>query len=96
MKVVNMQNGNGRGVPNQFVIYGAVIEIEGELVEGTMFQSYESNIAFKPYNSDVIYLGDDWEYSVTTGKYRNLFLGIDKKELQQRIKSGRAVILEGM
>ena len=96
MKVVNMQNGNGRAVPNQFVVYGAVIEVEGELVEGTMFQSYESNIAFKPYNSDVIYLGDDWEYSVITGKYRNLFLGIDKKELQQRIKSGRAVILEGM
>ena len=31
---------------------------------------------------------DSWDYSVTTGKYRNQFLGENKAETLKKIKSG--------
>lgn len=83
MQVSNMKNNNGNKVPNQFIT-------------GTMFQSYESNIAFIPYDSSIIYLGEDWAYSTTTAKYRNLFLGMNKDELVKKINNGEAIIMEDL
>ena len=80
-QVSNMTSTNGNDVPNQFKI---------KTSEGTFFQSYSSIIAFKPYDSlkktqlDSYY----WDYSKTTGKYRNMFLGEDKKETQRKIDAG--------
>jgi len=36
-----------------------------------------------------VYLDNNkWDYSRTTGKYRNQFLGESKKETERKIKSG--------
>ena len=61
-----------------------------------IFQSYKTVIAVWGYDADtgkrVTYLDEDkWDYSATTGKYRNIFLfgsvsGID--ECRRKIKSG--------
>ena len=84
IKVSNMQSSRGREVPNQFII---------ETDEGTYFQSYDSIIIFNPKDEDKIYLDERyWDYSTTTGKYRNLFLGENKKETEGRIKSGYYIL----
>lgn len=81
MKVENFNN-----VPNQFII---------RTNEGTMFQSYNSNIAFISNDGNIV-LGKNWDYSKTTGKYRNLFLNETKKETQKKIDSGVYLIDENL
>lgn len=72
-------------VKNQFLLYAD---------DGTYFQSYDSIIAFKPNaHADKIQLDEYyWNYSKTTGKYRNLFLGEDRKETERKIKAGDYVL----
>lgn len=82
MKVENMISSRGNKAPDQFLIYTD---------KGTMFQSYNSNIAFIGKNGKIV-LGSKWDYSKTTGKYRNIFLGETKKETQAKIDSGEYVI----
>ena len=42
-----------------------------------------------------IYLDiNKWDYSVTTGKYRNQFLGETKKETQAKIDSGEYALVD--
>lgn len=66
-------------VKNQFVI---------EADEGTFFQSYDSTIAFVD-NERKIYLDKEyWNYSVTTSKYRNKFLGLTTAETKKMIADG--------
>ena len=85
IRVYNMQSSNGNDVPNQFEIYTD---------NGKMFRSYNSNIAFIPNDEDIIYLGHNWDYSQTTSKYRNQFLGMDKKEILKRIENGTAKVVK--
>lgn len=54
----------------------------------TFFQSYASIIAKKERNGKITLDANKWDYSKTTGKYRNLFLGEDKKETQKKINEG--------
>ena len=76
MKVVQFE-----GVKNQFIIYPD----DGSVY----FQSYETIIAKKDRKTDIVYLDvNNWDYSKTTGKYRNKFLGEDKKETERKINSG--------
>ncbi len=91
MKVENMVSARGNTIPNQFIICG----VEGfNPVE--CFQSYKSIIVKKVFNGlapigtiDQIYLDKNkWNYSITTGKYRNQFLGETIKETHAKIKSG--------
>lgn len=82
--VTNFTSSNGNDVPNQF-------EIRFE--KGTVFQSYTSIIAVTT-NSGNIFLGGDWDYSTTTGRYRNQFLGESKKETEQKIKLGTYKMLK--
>lgn len=64
--------------PNQFII-----ENDG----AEYFQSYKSIIAKK--QNGQIYLDEYyWDYSTTTSKYRNIFLGLDTKEIKKLIKNG--------
>ena len=78
MKVRNMTSNSGREVANQFII-----EHNGV----TYFQSYDSVIV--KHDSDGYTLDQNyWDYSTTTGKYRNQFLGETKKETQAKIDSG--------
>jgi hypothetical protein len=64
---------------NQFVI---------ETEEGVYFQSYDSIIVFRPYGGKTELDEHYWDYSRTTGKYRNRFLGETKKDTERRIKEG--------
>lgn len=95
MKVKNMTSASGNSVANQFIIDGAVYQMPCDTYEGQAFQSYDSVIALKAFhcnntgNCYQIFLDEKtWDYSVTTGKYRNQFLGETKKETQAKIDSG--------
>ena len=79
VKTENMTSSRGREVPNQFII---------TTEEGVYFQSYKSIIAFIPEGEGKTQIGKDWTYSVTTGKYRNQFLGETKKETKAKLDSG--------
>ena len=64
---------------NQFVI------CDGEGNE--YLQSYNSIIVKRDINNNIS-LGNNWDYSQTTGRYRNLYLGETKKETEAKIASG--------
>jgi hypothetical protein len=75
---MRVENINDR--PNQFIItdnYGT-----------ETFQSYKSKIAIKWYSGTVHLDEYYWDYSRTTSRYRNIFLGETKKETEQKIISG--------
>ena len=67
MRVENMVSPRtGEKVANQFII---------EDGHTTVFQSYDSTIVTLVYGAFTeITFGADWDYSRTTGKYRNAFL----------------------
>lgn len=61
--------------------------------QGEFFQSYESMIAAKLETGKVLLDEEYWDYSKTTGKYRNLFLGEDKATTQKKINDGTYVLV---
>jgi hypothetical protein len=71
--------------PNQFILFSE---------EGNYFQSYDSIIVFRPLSGKIQLDANTWDYSKTTGKYRNLFLGEDKKETEKKIKSGEYILTD--
>ena len=77
VRVDNMTGRNGKAIPNQFDISGN---------DFRLFQSYKSPIALI-YNG-VTYIFKDYNYSKTTGKYRNQFLNSTLKEINQKLKDG--------
>lgn len=85
IKVRNMVSDRGNDIANQFII-------EGD--DWTIFQSYRSVIAKKMYDgSNKIFIDENyWDYSSTTGRYRNKFLGETKKETQAKIDSGEYIL----
>jgi len=80
MRITNMLSSNGNEVPNQFVIK----QDNGDVA----FQSYQSIIAIKRNDGTIVLDINKWDYSVTTGKYRNQFLNETKKETLNKIKNG--------
>ena len=76
--VKNMTLSNGNDIPNQFII---------TTPKARIFQSYKSVIA-KIEGGKVTLDRTYWNYSTTTGKYRNQFLREDKKTTERKIKSG--------
>ncbi len=80
-----MVSKNGNKVANQFIITINSV--------GTFFQSYYSIIAGKTPKG-IILDKNTWDYSVTTGKYRNIFLGESKKETEKKIKSGEYKLVD--
>ena len=86
-----MKVSNAWGVPNQFLIEEEGRGALGNFLTRKTFQSYESTIAVITHREDKTVIELDeyfWDYSTTTGKYRNKFLGENKKETQKRIDSG--------
>ena len=69
--------------PNQFII---------EFDNGKIFQSYNTIIAV--VLNQQIYLTKSWDYSKTTGKYRNIFLNENKTETIQKIKNGEYKLID--
>lgn len=86
-RISQMIGRTGNAVANQFVI---------ETANGVYFQSYNSIIAFRPSDlTKPIQLDrDTWDYSRTTARYRNQFLGLSTKETEQRIADGRIELVE--
>jgi len=90
MMVSNMINTNGRAVANQFVL----TDSKNQKVA---FQSYSSIIVEIDDSNKTITVYPDWDYSRTTGKYRNQFMldcGFDslatKKGFEKALKAGKA------
>ena len=78
VKVENMRSSSGNDIPNQFLIFTE---------DGTYFQSYKTVIVASTDNG--VFLDKNyWDYSKTTGKYRNMYLGESKKETEKKIKMG--------
>lgn len=87
MKIQNMTSNKGNKIANQFIITNDNEEY---------FQSYKSIIAKKVLMNNqffMVYLDKTyWDYSVTTGKYRNIFLNETKKETEKKIKNGTYIL----
>lgn len=78
VKVSQFEGRNG-AVKNQFIV---------RTPDGTFFQSYDSLIVGKMNDGRVLIDAKYWDYSKTTGKYRNQFLGETKAETEKNIKAG--------
>lgn len=83
MQVTNMTSNKGNFIPNQFII--------DDDNGNRFFQSYNS-IIVKISNGQIFLDESFWDYSKTTGKYRNLFLWETKKETESKIKSGEYIL----
>ena len=83
-RVQNMVSNKGNKIANQFIIYTD---------NGSIFQSYNSTIV--KIDSGKTYLDKNtWDYSKTTGKYRNIFLNETKKDTEEKIKSGEYILTD--
>jgi len=79
MNVEQMRSpGSGRPVANQIIIRDD---------DATYFQSYGSVIV--KITGEKVYLDKDyWDYSTTTGKYRNAFLREKKVDTERKLAQG--------
>jgi len=82
MQVTNMTSSRGNKIANQFIV---------EADDGIYFQSYNSVIAVKK-DGKIMLDSQYWDYSATTGKYRNQFLGEGIADTRQKIKDGIYVL----
>ena len=74
-----MVSEKGNDIPNQFKIITP---------QGIYFQSYSSIIAFVDKTGQMWLDENKWDYSTTTGKYRNIFLREKRPETEYKIKKG--------
>lgn len=82
VKVENMCGSTYSKVANQFIV---------RTENATYFQSYQTVIVC--HIDGQTYLDENsWDYSTTTGKYRNKFLGETKKETEAKIKTGEYIL----
>lgn len=92
MKVQNMESPRtGKPVANQFIITEEGRGALGNFIYRKTFQSYESVIAeITKWEDETRVVLDEryWDYSSTTSKYRNKFLGESTKETKAKINSG--------
>ena len=88
MKVENITSNNGNKIANQFIFT--------DEIGNRYFQSYNSVIVKKPLEVwNKIQLDQKyWNYSNTTGKYRNIFLGETITETKKKIKSGEYILTD--
>ena len=103
MKVQNITSNNGNKIANQFVI----TEVDKLGYKKKYFQSYNSmivkisevlnfNVKENKYISDFKIELDQkyWNYSNTTGKYRNIFLNETIKDTRAKIKNGTYILTD--
>ena len=96
IKVQNITSNNGNKIANQFII----TDDDGN----KFFQSYNSVIAKiglsktwlkdQDFNPKTYLDQKYWNYSNTTGKYRNIFLGETIKDTKAKIKSGEYILTD--
>jgi|TARA_R100000482_G_scaffold124738_1_gene78749 hypothetical protein len=83
-----MTGRTGQPVKNQFIISDG---------DALIFQSYNTVIAKREGygENERIYLDrDSWDYSTTTGKYRNQFLGEGIEATRSKIASGEYILTD--
>ena len=87
MKTIQMTSPNsGRPVSNQYIL--------NDGLGNNFFQSYNSIIA-KISNAGKVFLDKTyWDYSTTTGKYRNRFLNENIAKTRAKIKSGEYILVD--
>jgi len=81
----NMRSPKGNDVPNQFIIGSA---------DGQYFQSYKTVIAHKDNNGNVFLDKKAWDYSRTTSRYRNQFLGETTEQCKYQIEIGNYKLVD--
>lgn len=79
---------SGHPVANQFVIRVKSNDKDQAGFDSVYFQSYQTIIAVRDYQGNVTLDVNDWNYSRTTRKYRNEFLGENTQETRKKIKDG--------
>ena len=93
-KVSQLINNNGRPANNQFVI-------ESQTDEGNKtktFQSYDTTIAteINDINNfgvvETVLDSNALNYSQTTSKHLFIFLGLDRREIETRVKKGLILV----
>lgn len=72
-------------IANQFIITTG---------DGEYFQSYQTIIAFRDNTGKVTLDEKYWDYSRTTGKYRNAFLREGIADTRKKIKSGEYALAD--
>ena len=77
--VINMKSSKGNKVPNQFIIWTDDYQF---------FQSYQTIICRRDIKGNIFLDKNRWDYSVTTSKYRNQWLGMNTKEIKKAIDNG--------
>jgi hypothetical protein len=81
--VSNMRSNKGTIISNQFIV-----ETDTE----TIFQSYATIICIRTHEGKIILDESAWNYSKTTGKYRNIMLGENTEATRKKIKAGEYVL----
>ena len=84
MKVTNFKNKNGKAIANQFRISSGSTLI---------FQSYDS-IIVRIIKGKTFLDKNNWNYSPTTIKYRNIFLGETTAETKRKIDDGTYILTD--
>lgn len=84
-----MESPEGNPIPNQFLIRVKSSGSKSQVAfDRIYFQSYDSIIAYRDWEGNVVLDKKYWDYSNTTDKYRGIFLGEDKKTSQENIEKG--------
>ena len=86
MLVKNMTSNAGNKIANQFII------VDNENNK-TYFQSYKSIIVMV-HNGKVYLDSYYWDYSNTTGRFRNMFLNETIVDTRKKIDSGEYVLTD--
>jgi len=86
MKVQNITSNSGNKISNQFIIYDS---------DGSKyFQSYNSVIVKIDPANNIALDQKYWNFSNTTGKYRNIFLEETIKDTRAKIKNGTYILTD--
>ena len=83
MKNLRVQNVKIKGseISNQFEIFYSENNKHFKI-----FQSY-GRMVIKWENGIIVEVGSDWDYSRTTGKYRNMLTRTNKKEFEKMLQN---------
>ena len=76
---------SGKAVANQFKIFTS---------QGVYFQSYNTIIAYKDKTGQIYLDSENWNYSKTTSKYRNMFTRLSTDETKKAIEQGKIKLVE--
>ena len=94
MKVENITSNNGNKIANQFIItddnYNQYFQSYNSIIVKKLFHNWEDGTETASTFLDQKY----WNYSNTTGKYRNIFLGETITETKKKIKSGEYILTD--